>query len=913
MKNYIKANETSDGILLKYRENDKVIYKEINFNNYFYILEENFDELKYLLNKYCYKATLYKAINGNFVKLYLNDNLQRNSLKRLIEDRGIKTFEADINAVKRFLIDNYQDFEFGNVKILWYDIETDDRGEFEKDNNGYVIAKDKQILSIAMLDENNNVYFFYNKHPDDKTLKSEYELFKEFFNVFKNYDLVTAWNADYFDHPYIEQRLKALETAGYDVQEFNKIWSMLIHLDELQKYKNLDYNKHDSYSLESVANDELSDGKIDFSDEVPKGRGKFYKLFKNNLEKFKEYNVKDVKLMKDIDAKRGHFKIAKHLSNYTKTPIESFMYNSHILDLILLRNFKQKFRVCKSKPTKQELIEREKQTIGGGYTFCYNTGLFKNVEVFDFKSHYPLVMITFNISDETFVKYEYPDIYEVKDYFNEKEFEFLEKVLLRDLNKLKIANKKLEKFIKDNNLNTTDIMLKFIDKYKGLKFIQYAKENNLILTPADLNLDTNGWHFHPHRFYIKERGELSKLVKDAVQERDKIKYKLWSMKKEKPDIVETQEYKRLDSEQHVLKTLANSAYGFTGLRISRFFEWNVADAITTCARWITKKTIIFSKRLGYSIIGGDTDSIFLKNIESKYNIQETNLEYYSYYKNVLFNDFNLKDFNNIVFKNPISGKEESHHFFCVFEHEKSYDSMIMVAKKRYYFLQYGKVQTQGGAFKKLNTNSLAKKLQKELCEDLLNYKFDKNKWYKKIKYYKDLCFNYKLDPEYLEFRVQYNSHWSNYGGVMTDKNGNQVKTKDGKIREKVVPAYIELAKRLELEGKPIEVGDTIIYIIGDPKTIDLMPVSRKKKDRELFFELKNKFKDLNILKQELEKRGILYKEIKESRQRAITVDEYLVGEKYNAQVYWERITTPLIEILQVYDKELCFKEYKDLW
>lgn len=648
-KVWCKANETEDGIYIKYRDEKGIHYKNIEFTNYFFIKMDSFVKYKKIISRFSNNATEYGAINGEFVKIYLNDNTQRNFIKRILEKKGVKTYEADIMATKRFLIDKYDNFSFGDLKILWYDLETDDRGDFLKDETGTVITGEKQILSISMLDEEDKGYYFFNKNPDDKTLQSEFDLFKQFFNVMKDYDLVTAWNGINFDRPYIEQRLNYLRKAGHDVSDFEEIWRMLVHLDELVKFKNLEWGKYDSYSLENIANDVLGDGKIDFSDDVPKGKGKFYALFKSDPAKFEEYNRKDVILMKQIDEKKGHFKIAKHLSSYTKTPIESFMYNSHILDYIMLRKNHDNNRICNSKPTYEEKDVNDKINVSGGFTYCFKTGKYNYIPVFDFKSMYPTIgMGTFNISDDVYISNMYPDIDEVRENFDEKEFELLT-MILRISMYGDINEKDIDKYIKQNKLDFNEIMFKFIDKYVGLKAKEYAYSKDYIWTPADLNKDTIGYRFHPHRFFLKQRGVLSEIAVNAVQERDKIKYKVWKMKKDNPDSIETEEYKKLDQEQLVLKTLANSAYGFSGLKISRFFEWNVSDTITSVSRWTTKKSILFAKTKGYESTNGDSvvkdtkiivDGETLK-IEDLWNKYKPDM----YYRNDGKEEINLSEHN----------------------------------------------------------------------------------------------------------------------------------------------------------------------------------------------------------------------------------------------------------------------------
>lgn len=911
---FVKAIETPKGILIKTRKNnDEFNIEHIDFQNYFFVSIEDFLENKKLISNFSNNVTRYTAINGEFAKIYLNDNTKRNFLKYKLEVKGYKTYEADINVNKRYLIDKFENHEFGDVKILWYDIETDDRGDFLKDENNVVISNGKQILSIALEDEDGNKFYFYNKNPDNIEASEELEMLKKAFDVMKDYDLITAWNGNSFDRPYIEQRL-SFHKNEFLINEFR----LLIHLDEMIKYKTLTFTKHDSYSLEKVANDLLSDGKIDFSDDVQKGNGRFYELFKTNPEKFKEYNLKDVELMKKIDEKTRQFYMAKNISKITKTPIESFMFNSHILDLVLTRKNKSQNRIVDSKPTKFELEDRYKDVVGGGYTFCYTNGLYKNVKVRDYKSHYPLTMMTFNISKETYVSLKWPVLEEVKEHFTSDEYKLLTYIKKQSID---FVNRKITAKQKSVNINRkfkelfdnidideklNKLMFTFVDKYNGIEANKHAKQQNLIVTPADINKDVPGWSFHPHRYFSKTQGILSGYVKYCVETRDKLKLEKKRKAETNLNYEGSDEQKSDWYHEVVVKLLANSAFGYSGLRISRYYDWNIADTITTAARWITKKSILFCNKLNVTVTSGDTDSIFVEDSNWNGTDYDLDVEFYKYYTNEMFNIFNLPE-DRFEFIDLETKQIRKHHYYCIFEHEKTFDSLIIIAKKRYYFLMNDKVDTMGGTFKKTDTNPLAAKLQKELCEDLLRFKYNNSFWKNKLLKIKNDCFNFKLDAEYLTYKNIYTKHHSAYGQAMLDSSGNHKTTANGKLRYAPVPAQIRLAKRLEEEGKEIQLGDMIIYIIGEPLAIGLKPSSRKKAERELFFKLyiENDSIEENI--QRMKQNNCEYTIVYDSKQRAITVDEYKRGVKYDTHTYWSNIISPVKEILNVTDKELYDK------
>lgn len=76
------------------------------------------------------------------------------------------------------------------------------------------------------------------------------------------------------------------------------------------------------------------------------------------------------------------------------------------------------------------------------------------------------------------------------------------------------------------------------------------------------------------------------------------------------------------AKQLALKILINGGYGVFGHTKFSYYNPIVAELITTYGRYTLTKMQDFAKRLGFQIIYGDTDSLFLNNPPSKYSLNK---------------------------------------------------------------------------------------------------------------------------------------------------------------------------------------------------------------------------------------------------------------------------------------------------
>ena len=901
----VKGKETPEGVVFRLREDGQSVFRTIPFRNYFYVSKDD----EFLLEQH--KGTFIDEVeditdthNKQFVKLYLVDNTKRYLLKNILENNNITTYEADVSAVTRFMTTqdtSWQDME--ELRVGYFDLETDDREDMEFDHNGTVIAKSR-ILSCAIgpqQGDNEDIVYFANEDIDADSDEPEKELLKKIFQELKKYDVISAWNADGFDIPYLKQRQEALGLQD----EFD--WSFINYMDDLIVFKAAYNQGYKSYSLNSVALQFIGEEKIKlmeyFNEPDRTGLGKFYHMFKTDPDTFREYNIKDVRLMQLIEQKANNYRSRFIMAKITSSFLQDTIYNSILTDNNFLSYAHKKNVVVKNMPSMAEKEQRKQQeNPGGGYTFCYEPGVHKNIEVWDYKSHYPLIMITFNISPDTFVMSREPCEVEMQNIFTKEELMYMKfaEEIAPDHRAvsggMKVSyQKELDAFREKHGITATleELMFRFTEQYEAKAITAFASSRDFVFTPADFNRDTGGWKMHPHRFYTRsKKGVFPEMSEDTLSERDVVKYGMAEKEKTIDGYYGSEEYYTDFYYQNALKILGNSFYGVLGAIHTRFFLYDNVDAVTSTGRWIMKQSIIHARKKNLLVTNGDTDSIFLQvpcenEEEKQQKIQELNHEFFSLYQR-LFSRFNTNLKKEVM--HPVTKEKTIVSYWCVFEHEKSYPELIVVARKRYYYLNKSRdgVETTGGAFKKSDTNPLAATLQKELCYDILTGSFIEDDWKKRLLELKEQCFNNELPEDALVFSKKYTRHHSNFGAVMIDKKTGLPKTtKDGKTRYAPVPVHIRLVQRLEKLHYTFSVGDTIEFIIKEPVITQ---------EERAYKNGTTKIVD-----------------VKPTSQEAMSVAEYRSGERYDAETYWERITNPVIEILRVvcpdkvYAKE-CFGE-----
>ena len=529
-----------------------------------------------------------RAERGDYTSLY------GDKLTKIYKFKGDdpNLFESDVAETTRVLVDTYTDSDIpseGHI-ILTYDIECEmETGlpDMEKAEN--------ELTAIGLHDSAADQYYVLimdkeGKMVERKTDKAivipfrdERDMILKYLDLYEyiNPTIVTGWNIDYFDTPYLYNRIKRVLGQKHANRlspigecfwsPYRKRFFMagVSYLDYLGLYKNFTYTELDNYRLDSIAMRELGRGKIEY-------KGNLDILFRDDIEKFIEYNLVDVQLVVDMDAKLQFIDTARGICHAGHVPYEDFVYSSKYLEGALLTYLKRKNIVAPNKPADrqermQALRDNDQEKFIGAYVKAPIVGKYDWIYDLDLTSLYPSIIMTLNISPET--KVAKIDNWDAQKYMKDEIDEFF------------IGNRTISK----ENLKKLLVESKYSVSSNGVMY----RTDKPGCIPDILDL------------WFSQRVEFRKLEKQFGESGDKEKYAFYKKR------------------QLVQKILLNSLYGVLGLPAFRFYDVDNAEAVTTTGQTVIKSTadmanIKYNKELGTTgqdfNIYIDTDSVFFSAV-----------------------------------------------------------------------------------------------------------------------------------------------------------------------------------------------------------------------------------------------------------------------------------------------------------
>jgi len=314
--------------------------------------------------------------------------------------RDENSYEADILFTKRYVIDKITSFGKAEIKYSFIDIEV-----LTKELPNYLYPK--QPISCISCSNNytgeiktffiKDYFQFDEENNVDEIEDCEKTLLNNFVKWIKEqqFDLILGWNFIDFDWRYLQARYKKL--FGCELAEIlspiaqakylggkeevipNLIPAGLSVMDYLEMYKKI-YKTESSYALDAVCQKELNEAKYQKVD------------FGRLSDEIKEKNINDVRRMIDIDKKLKIIDYYDELRRMSMCEWSDVTWNSKMLDIILLKEAKNKGIILPSKHY-GEGIEVD-ETFEGAYRRC-DTGLYKDLWKLDLSSAYPMAIINF--------------------------------------------------------------------------------------------------------------------------------------------------------------------------------------------------------------------------------------------------------------------------------------------------------------------------------------------------------------------------------------------------------------------------------------------------------------------------------------------------------------------------------------
>ena len=165
-------------------------------------------------------------------------------------------------------------------------------------------------------------------------------------------------------------------------------------LDYLHLYKTFTFSQRSSYRLDDIAEYEVGEKKISYE-------GTLNDLYDNDINKFVEYNLQDVKLIDKLDKKLDHIDIARGICHMGHCPYGDVFMPSRYLEGAILTYLRKLGIVAPNKNPKGKKLFGKDDKFAGAYVQEPQKGRHNWVYDLDITSMYPSVIRSLNISPET--------------------------------------------------------------------------------------------------------------------------------------------------------------------------------------------------------------------------------------------------------------------------------------------------------------------------------------------------------------------------------------------------------------------------------------------------------------------------------------------------------------------------------
>lgn len=367
------------------------------------------------------KPTDYRTLDGKYVSPVLQGSMRdAGDFIRQYEDVDNFRFYGSTNYAYVYVNEAYPgkiDYDPSLIRVANIDIEVGSENGFPEPATAV-----EPITAITIM-INNHFHVFgcgeFDNDRDDVTYikcNDERHLIGQFLDAWKEHDpdVITGWNTKYFDIPYLYNRIhrlfdektaKRLSPIGLiEQREINGDGIVDLHglanLDYLDLYRKFTYTQQESYRLDQIAYVELGEKKLDYSEYET-----LHLLYKNNYQKFIEYNIKDVELVSKLEDKMKLIEMAFALAYDAKVNYPDVFTQVRMWDSLTHNYLMEKNIVVpqKTKNTKDEQY-------AGAYVKDPIVGMHEWVASFDLNSLYPHLMMQYNISPETIVENKYQQI-----------------------------------------------------------------------------------------------------------------------------------------------------------------------------------------------------------------------------------------------------------------------------------------------------------------------------------------------------------------------------------------------------------------------------------------------------------------------------------------------------------------------
>lgn len=706
MKFYTNVYEKYNKILVRGYENGKRINEQIEYKPTFYIRSK--------------RESKYKTLDGKSVEPITPGGISdcRQFFKKY---EGIEGFDicGMENYTFQYISDNYPqneiEYDISKIKICTIDIETSSEYGFA---SPFTINEEILLISIQNFNTKHIITFgsrpFENNRENATYVycKTEVELISKFLEFWESDypDIITGWNVNHFDLPYITKRIdrilgdnqakrlspwKSIKIREIEISgQVNLVCEIpgITCLDYLSLYKKFTYTNRESYKLDFIAEVELDEKKLDHSKYET-----FREFYTKDFQLFTEYNRVDCELVDKLEQKLKLIELCIMISYRAKINYNDVFSPVKIWDAITYNYLKPNNIVIPQK----KYVEKDEK-FSGAFVKEPIPGMYDYVVSFDIASLYPSIMMMFNQSPETLLDERHPNI-------------------------------NIE-----STLNQTADTKSYSDYAICPNGCMYRKDIRGVF-PELIEI-----MFNERKIYKKKKLELE------------IEYE----KTNDPSLINS--ISKYDLLQQNLKIFLNGLYGCLGTPYFRYYRLDNAVAVTSTGqaiiKWIESKLNEYINGILKTpnrdwVLGMDTDSCFLhlgavvdKIFENK---NPTKLEIINFLDNVCAKSFQkvldtkFDEFSNYLnaYKNTLYMKRETISDRAIWTKKKRY--ILNVWDNEGVRYESPRIKIKGLEAVKSSTPAVCRKMIKDAVPIMMNQ--TENDMIEYIKYCKNEFFKYTIE------------------------------------------------------------------------------------------------------------------------------------------------------------------------
>jgi DNA polymerase elongation subunit (family B) len=518
-------------------------------------------------------------------------------------------YESDLDAYTSVLIDKYKDSDDAAEwqNIVYFDIECEIAGALTPE---LIKNAPTKITSIAVYDNTTQKYYclILDEKQQLQTVNEEnraiipfpheHDLLHAFLNLWEQLDptIITGWNTEYFDVPFlyyrIENQLGTIEAARMSPLRKVKFGTYshdapvelagLNHLDYMLLFKKYNAKQEPSYKLGDIGEKYANLTKIEYE-------GNLDRLFNEDINKFIEYNIRDVEILIELEKKFKFIELTIAICHLCHVPYEQIYLSTALNDGAILTYLKRQGIVSPNKPTTiRPALYDIKEEYAGGYLKDPVPGLYEWVIDLDFTSLYPSIIRSLNIGIETYIgrivnRDKYDNNWTLDD--------------LKGMDHEQLVT--IERLKDDKTTSQSEI--------KVGQIIDYIEQGGMMIAAsgAIFRTDKPSVVCEVLTDWFNKRVEYKNKMKKAYKAGDAVKGEFYNRR------------------QHAYKIKLNDLYGCYAINGWRYTDGHkiISKAITLTGQRVTQESIKFinlwmNEQLGTTdkdyVVTSDTDSLFIQ-------------------------------------------------------------------------------------------------------------------------------------------------------------------------------------------------------------------------------------------------------------------------------------------------------------